>query len=249
MSVLELFAGIVVGIFLGATGVGAGSLLAPLLILLGHSPAAAVSAGLVTLVIAKGCGSVVHLRLRSWPPRDGWIVVLAGLAAVVIVHLSIDRAMSKALMAGVMSRVLGVLLIAISVAPFFVRPAAARSDEAIRPHRGVLSLIGVAVGGIVSLTSAGSGTLLVMFLLRATRWSVQQLAAISNVFGFSVALLTLLLTRRTEFDDLTFFPAVIIGATVGTAAGAFLSRRIGRHAFDIALRVATAILGTLILLK
>src|ERR687886_1891688 len=56
-----VFSGFAVGFIVGMTGVGGGSLMTPLLILLfGFHPATAVGTDLLYAAITKSCGTAVH---------------------------------------------------------------------------------------------------------------------------------------------------------------------------------------------
>src|SRR5437588_11133058 len=60
-DLLYTLSGFCVGALVGMTGVGGGSLMTPVLILLvGMQPTAAVGTDLLYAAITKGCGTVVH---------------------------------------------------------------------------------------------------------------------------------------------------------------------------------------------
>jgi len=60
------FAGLLVGLLVGATGMGGGAILTPLLVLgFGVPPLAAVSSDLLTSLVIKPVAAVVHLRKRT----------------------------------------------------------------------------------------------------------------------------------------------------------------------------------------
>src|SRR5262249_57544692 len=67
--------GLVVGLLVGATGVGAGSLITPALVLSGIPPAVAVGTDLAYAAISKSAGAAVHRVQRSLDHR------IAGLLA------------------------------------------------------------------------------------------------------------------------------------------------------------------------
>ncbi|MCA1854561.1 sulfite exporter TauE/SafE family protein [Massilia oculi] len=70
MSTTYIFAGFAVGLLVGMTGVGGGSLMTPLLTLLfGVSPAVAVGTDLAFASITKGVGTITHRfnRTVQWP--------------------------------------------------------------------------------------------------------------------------------------------------------------------------------------
>src|SRR3954447_1021653 len=71
-----IFSGFVVGLVVGMTGVGGGSLMTPLLVLLfGFHPATAVGTDLLYAAITKTCGTAVHHIGNTVEWRVvGWLV-------------------------------------------------------------------------------------------------------------------------------------------------------------------------------
>src|SRR5438445_281536 len=62
-SAMYTLCGLLVGLLVGFTGVGGGSLMTPMLVLLfGFNPATAVGTDLLHAAISKACGTVVHGR-------------------------------------------------------------------------------------------------------------------------------------------------------------------------------------------
>lgn len=240
MSV-EIAAGLVVGFFLGATGAGAGSLLTPLLLLLGYTPATAVGTGLITLIVIKAAGAIAHHQLAQWPPRHVWIVIGGGVAGVMAASLFI-RVVT--LPDAFVQRFVGAIAIFVAVAPSLARKVEGGGGE----RRGAIAAAGAVVGAIVTTTSAGSGTLLVMALLRLTRWSVSQLAAMSNIYGVAMGAVALSVNSGIYELDPPLLAKVIGGAVPGAVAGAVFSRRIRRDAFDILFRLLTFTSGAALLI-
>lgn len=84
MSPLFLLYGLVVGFLVGATGVGGGSIMTPLLVLAGLSPIAAVGVDLAYSAPTKLLGAFLHWRQRT----VNWAVVrdlaLGGIPAAVV---------------------------------------------------------------------------------------------------------------------------------------------------------------------
>src|SRR5260370_12097117 len=83
----EIAFGLLGGTLIGATGIGSGSLLTPLLILAGYRPTVAVSTGLATLIVSKLAGSLAHRSQGNWPGRQGWFVVGGGILRVALLSL------------------------------------------------------------------------------------------------------------------------------------------------------------------
>ncbi len=118
---LYVLSGFAVGFLVGMTGVGGGSLMTPLLILLFHvHPATAVGTDLLYASITKTGGSLVHGFNRT----IDWRIVIrlalgsipASLLTLLALHLlKLDQAATSALI----TRVLGVALLATAVALAF----------------------------------------------------------------------------------------------------------------------------------
>jgi uncharacterized membrane protein YfcA len=172
ISGLYAASGFVVGMLVGLTGVGGGSLMTPLLVLLfKFHPATAVGTDLLYAAATKTVGSAVH----GWRNTIEWPVVrrlaygsVPG-AAVTLLALSYLGAQSKA-QAAVITTVLGVALLLTSATVLFRPQILAFAQKRLRePSPGrvaVLTVItGLILGVLVSLTSVGAGALGVTALL------------------------------------------------------------------------------------
>jgi uncharacterized membrane protein YfcA len=234
----EILFGLLGGTLIGATGIGSGSLLTPLLIIAGYKPSVAVSTGLATLIVAKLAGSIAHRSLGNWPGRQGWFVVGGGVLGVAVVGLIARTGLSPSEL--FIRRTVAVSLFAATAAVWF-RAVPRERDEPADPR--ALFFSGAIVGGFVTLTSAGSGSLLVPLLLALTAWGVPQLAATSNLFGWVVALLSFALHVGQRSFDPRLFLLVLIGLVPGVLAGVFLSPWIERRSFAPALSLFTLYLA------
>src|SRR5512132_3025005 len=90
----EVFFGLLGGTLIGATGIGSGSLLTPLLILAGYRPSVAVTTGLATLIVSKLTGSIAHRSLGNWPGHRAWFVIAGGVLGVLAVTLAVRAGMT-----------------------------------------------------------------------------------------------------------------------------------------------------------
>jgi uncharacterized protein len=167
--------GFVVGLLVGLTGMGGGALMTPALILLGLArPVVAVGTDLVWGTLTKAVGAFVHCRQKT---VDFKIVTrlaigsipgaLAGLALLAHLHKHGVDAMDR-----VVVRILAIALMCVALS-LFVRAMRARgprleaSSEALnqRAPAWLTSLLGAGVGFLVSLTSVGSGSIIVACLV------------------------------------------------------------------------------------
>jgi uncharacterized protein len=161
-----IVSGFAVGTIVGLTGVGGGSLMTPLLVLLfGVSPATAVGTDLLFAAITKSGGVVVHARRQTirWGvvgrlaagSIPGALLTIATLSAVRIDH----GALSK-----ITSQTLGIALILTALAilgkhrlqAWGRREAGPGLDRWIGP---LTIFTGLVLGVMVTLSSVGAGAL------------------------------------------------------------------------------------------
>ncbi|MBS0471788.1 MAG: sulfite exporter TauE/SafE family protein [Proteobacteria bacterium] len=178
MSILEhlnyayVLSGFGVGFLVGMTGVGGGSLMTPLLILLfGVAPEKAVATDLIYASITKTGGSLVHAFNRT----IDWRIVLrlaagslpASVATLAAFHyLGIESAAVSALI----TKVLGIALLftaaALIARNWLLRTYSGRfegmSDSATRNYT---ILTGAVLGVLVTISSVGAGALGVTALI------------------------------------------------------------------------------------
>lgn len=240
---IDLLIGCVAGVFIGATGIGAGSILTPLLILRGHDPLTAVTTGLIALVVAKGVGSLQHVISGHWPASFGSRVLLGGLAGAGLGFLLVHRVVARThLFESALRMTLGVVLLSIGLAGFLSR----RLRIHVRGERrrgALMTMAAIGTGAAVATTSAGSGTLLGMVVFPVTNWRVHEFSAVSNVFGLLTGLIGIAAYSRFDTFDPHLLALVSAGSIFGIVIGVIASRRIRRDHFSIALRGLTIAFG------
>ena len=166
--------GFVGGLLVGLTGMGGGALMTPALILLGlATPSIAVGTDLVWGTLTKAVGAFVHCRQKT---VDFTIVrrlamgsipgAIAGLALLARLH----RHHGMRAMDHVVVRMLAIALMCVALS-LFIRtmrgPRVKAEGDFFNPNRRgwVTSVVGAVIGFLVSLTSVGSGSLIVACLV------------------------------------------------------------------------------------
>ena len=180
MSWQFILAGLLVGTLVGMTGMGGGSLMTPILVLLlGFSPTVAIGTDIAHGAIFKTVGAIRHRGLGNVHARlSGWMFLGSAPASLLGVALatSLEHRYGDSV-DSVSAKVLGAALL-FGCAGLFAKTLARPKDVPGGPFR--LSqrdriaaiVIGLVGGFIVGLTSVGTGvffglTLLVVFPLRA----------------------------------------------------------------------------------
>jgi uncharacterized membrane protein YfcA len=169
MDPLLLGSALLVGLLIGLTGVGGGSIMTPLLILLfGISPQTAVSSDLVASLVIKPFGAAFHATHQR---VDRSLLLWMGLG-------SVPAAFSGALLLSLIpneDRVNGIvrLLVGITLAltastflaQLLSKPRDEPADPDVRVQPAVVLALGALAGLLVGLTSIGSGSIIAAGLL------------------------------------------------------------------------------------
>ncbi|MGA9658502.1 MAG: sulfite exporter TauE/SafE family protein [Asticcacaulis sp.] len=175
---LYSLSGLAVGILVGLTGVGGGSLMTPILVLLFNvHPATAVGTDLLYAAITKGVGTAIH----GFKNTVNWMLVgLLALGSVpsTLITLGLIHHFGKSdSMSSLITHVLGYALFVTAVLLLLRdrirKQAEKRQAKAIAEHkplhtgrRAVLTIItGLVLGFLVSLSSVGAGALGVTALI------------------------------------------------------------------------------------
>ena len=201
MSWQFALAGLMIGTLVGLTGMGGGSLMTPVLVIIfGINPTVAIGTDIAHGAIFKTVGAVQHRRMGNVRAQlAGWM--LLGSAPMSLVGVWLSNWINDRYGDGVesvMAQVLGGALLfgcAGMLAKTFIKAKELEDDEGFSlsaRDKVAAVMIGFFGGFIVGLTSVGSGvffglTLLVVFPLRAHKvvgTDIFHAAALLYVAGF-----------------------------------------------------------------
>lgn len=225
--------GLGVGFLVGLTGVGGGSLMTPLLVLVfGVHPATAVGTDLLYAAVTKATGTLVHGLKGSVDWRiTGRLASGSVPAAALTLWLLHRYGVHSDATTSLIQHVLGTALLITSVALIF-RPQlaklAVREPRIERPARTVplTILTGAVLGVLVSLTSVGAGAIGVTVLLL-----LYPTLATSRIVGSDIAHavpLTLVAGMGHWLlgsVDGSMLISLLIGSIPGIALGSHFSAR------------------------
>jgi hypothetical protein len=164
--------GFAVGVLVGLTGVGGGSLMTPVLILLfGIHPATAVGTDLLYASVTKTAGSAVHGFNRSIDWRVVRRLATGSVPMTVVTILALSQVgINSPMVREVITAVLTVALLVTAAALVFRETIIARYAARVSamPERqiGIITVIvGAVLGVLVSITSVGAGAIGVTALI------------------------------------------------------------------------------------
>ena len=169
---LYSLSGLAVGALVGFTGVGGGSLMTPLLVLLfGIHPATAVGTDLLYAGLTKITGSAVHNHNHA----VDWRVVgrlasgsapAAALTLIALAHFGAQTSSTSAVITTVLGFALIVTAITIIFRAWLLKTLGVLLEHASEGRiRALTVALGVALGVLVSISSVGAGAIGVTVLL------------------------------------------------------------------------------------
>jgi hypothetical protein len=248
---LYTLSGFCVGLLVGLTGVGGGSLMTPLLILLfGIHPASAVGTDLLYAAATKTGGTLVHGFAGNVEWRVVGLLASGSLPMAAVTLLLLSRlGLHGSEIGRVITFGLGLALLATAVSLMFrARLIAALGSRARRPSGRRTALLtvltGMTLGVLVSLTSVGAGALGVTALI-----VLYPELAMARIVGSDIAHavpLTLLgglghwLAGSVNEGILV---SLLIGSLPGILAGSYAASHIPEKALRLSLAAVLLVVG------
>jgi uncharacterized protein len=229
-------AGLLVGLLVGMTGMGGGSLMTPMLILVfGFDPKTAVGTDILHGAVFKSFGALRHRQLGNvHVPLALWMLV--GSAPLSLLGVQLASSFSSGTTSA-MGRVVGGALIAGGLgfaAKTFVRGKPARSEFRLRPRDKVFAIaIGASCGFVVGLTSVGSGTFFGLAMLLLYPLSARRVVGTDMLHA---ALLLWVAGAGHLLHGNVDLPAMawlLVGSIPGVLAGSHLSVRVPERALRV----------------
>ena len=239
-ELLLIVFGLGVGLLVGATGVGGGSLMTPLLVIVaGVPPVGAIGTDLFYAAVTKTVGGASHFHKKTVDLRLSLQLAVGSVPAALIavwllhrLHGSFGVSIDMPLIATV---AVAIAICAIAMFWQTVFPPKLRVERAPR-HQFIAAIIsGTIVGFVLGLTSAGSGAVLALLLL-----AVFQLAP-HRVVGTDIFHAALLLWAAAIGNvllgnvDFRLAGLLLVGSIPGVLVGAKVSVRLPALALRLVL--------------
>jgi hypothetical protein len=251
---LYTISGFLVGLVVGVTGVGGGSLMTPLLVLFfGVSPATAVGTDLLYASITKSLGGWVHGRNGS---VDWKVVGLLSLgsfpAALITIALLKYLALDEKTLRGLVTSVLSVALLATATVLLLkdqIKKLASRRDGSVYElhHRylpGATIATGVIVGALVTISSIGAGVLgTVALLFLYPRMSPVKVVGTDIVHAVPLTAVAGMGHMALGTVDFVLLASLLLGSLPGIYIGSHLSAKVPEKVLRPALATMLLIIG------
>jgi uncharacterized protein len=227
--------GLGIGVLVGMTGMGGGSLMTPMLILVfGIQPTTAIGTDIFYSAITKTVGAWRHFRMKTvnlgltfWLAAGSVPAAIVGVWAISILkdHLGEDQLNSVvyALLGGTL---LMVGIITLARALILSNLIEERDDfEIQRRHKIAAVTIGATTGFVIGITSAGSGTVIAILLIAVFRLTPRRVVG-TDIFHAAILLWAAGLAHWVGGNvDLGLAGNILIGSVPGVVIGSALSGR------------------------
>ena len=241
---MDFLLGFLIAAMIAVTGVGAGTVTAPLLILLLHLPAeAAVGTALAYSAAVKLVLVPVQVVRRAIAWRTLAIMLATGLPGVALGTLLFRRLARTHANELWLYLVLGVMIAIPSAWHVYrhFRPAAIHAGRAHRP--GWLALTMLPVGAEVGFSSSGAGALGTLALMGFTPLDAERIVGTDLAFGLCLALVGGGLHLSQGGIDAGLLERLVMGGVLGAVVGTSLAVRISARVMRLALALLLLALG------
>jgi len=245
-----ILAGFVVGFLVGLTGVGGGSLMTPILLLIYNiKPAVAVGTDLLYASVTKSVGIFAHGKLGN---IDWRIVKRLATGSVPASILTLWALHSMDLQSGnVVATIkfwLGIALIVTSAAVLLRNKLMSLvAKEEWIPARvvpGATVALGVVLGGLVTLTSVGAGALgVTALILLYPKEKITTIVGSDIAHAVPLTLVAGLGHASLGTIDYSLLGTLLIGSIPGIYLGSHMSSRVAEHWVRIALSMILIYVG------
>ncbi|MBL0385541.1 sulfite exporter TauE/SafE family protein [Tumebacillus sp. ITR2] len=262
--------GFVVGLLVGLTGMGGALVMTPMMIFLfGVNPTVAVGTDLIYSSITKIFGAWQHWRQKT----VDWVAVrlltmgsVPGALAGAVTMLLLQKGFADSVQ-GIVGKLLGITYLLISLFMIWqviraVRQrqrrrieleTAAASEiatvDVIRPDARKMIWLGIIAGYVVGLTSVGSGTLFMAFLVVIYPIAVARLVGTDIVQAVLVTGVAGLAHLSMGNVDLTLVGQLLIGSIPGILIGSRMTTKVPESFVKSALFVLILCAGYKMLMK
>jgi uncharacterized protein len=227
--------GLGIGILVGMTGMGGGSLMTPLLILIfGISPTTAIGTDIFYAAVTKTVGGWRHLKLKTvnmelvkWLAMGSVPSAVGGVILVSWLQSQVGEARLDELVYAVLGGTLLMVGVITLMRALILRNLIDERDrfDVERRHKVAAIVIGATTGFVIGITSAGSGTVIAILLIAVYRLAPKKVVG-TDVFHAAILLWAAGLAHWVGGNvDFVLAGNILLGSVPGVVIGASLSDR------------------------
>jgi len=225
-----------IGMLIGMTGMGGGSLMTPLLILaFGVQPVTAVGTDIFYGAVTKTAGAWRHLKhhtvhrgIALWLAVGSVPMAIAGVWLIEILQHRYGEDDVNKVVLGMVASALLVVGVATLIRALFLRDVIPERSAMHLYRRHIVAAIitGAVTGFVIGLTSAGSGTLIALVLIAVFRLTPQRVVG-TDVFHAAILLWAAGLAHWVGGNvDLGLAANILVGSIPGVLIGSQLAVKV-----------------------
>ena len=250
MDIGFIFSGFLVGLLVGLTGVGGGSLMTPILVLFFHiKPALAVGTDLLYASVTKSVGIFAHGKLGNIDWKIVKRLMLGSIPASIFTTYylrRIDVASTGAV--DIIKFYLGIALLLTSIAvifrPFLIKKSKIELFKSDTSIAIVTISLGLILGGLVTLTSVGAGALgVTALLLIYPRIGITKIVGTDIAHAVPLTLVAGLGHASLGTVDYSLLSVLLIGSIPGIYIGSHLSSKVSEQSVRYVLALILIYVG------
>jgi uncharacterized membrane protein YfcA len=257
--------GLGIGLLVGVTGVGGGSLMTPILIFLGFDQSVAVGTDLVYTAVTRSIGAVIHFRQRTVNLQAvRWLasgsVPSAIVTTIIVAHfLSSEAASTQTFIQDALSIVLLFVALGLLMRPLLQKwfkslgsDQPGQNTPSTEQRRQTFAVgVGVLVGTLVALTSVGGGSITIVALVVLLNTASTSELIGTDVFHAAILSIAAASVRIGVFDAFGIGKPVdyhaafllLIGSIPGVVIGSRLTIRVPDQVLRYGLAITLAAVG------
>lgn len=229
--------GLGVGVLVGMTGIGGGAIMTPLLVLfIGVAPATAVGTDLAYGAVTKTVGAIKHWRqktvdlaLSTWMAIGSVPAAVGGVYVVGFLRRNLGGPAFDKIMLYVLAGAIAFTGALTLIRAIFLKQLIARERHVIEMkarHKIAAIALGLSVGFVLGITSAGSGSLIALGLIMIFRLSPYRVVG-TDVFHAAIVLWAGAIAHIVAGNvDYALAGTILIGSVPGVWIGSHLSIRL-----------------------
>ncbi|MPZ57866.1 MAG: TSUP family transporter [Rhizobiales bacterium] len=256
LNVAYVLSGFVVGVLVGLTGIGGGSLMTPLLILVfGVPPATAVGTDLLYAAITKSGGALFHGVARSVDWRVVGRLAAGSLPMTTLTLLLLSKVDRHGTAAGELIRIMLSIALFLTVAVLIFRKYileyyAARVAVLNDRRTAVCTIVmGAVIGILVSISSVGAGAIGAMGLvLLYPRMPMARIVGSDIAHAVPLTLVAGIGHWWLGSTDWHLLASLLVGSLPGIFLGSYFCSRVTDGALRMILAVTLTVVAVRLLL-
>ncbi len=247
---MEILVGFLIALLIGMTGVGAGTITAPLLITFWNKdPSVAVGTALAFSTIIKVVSGINYLRQGSVDKNYFILMSSGGIPGVIVGSILVDL-MSKDFKSMVLIIVGSIIIISSLINIFTSFFSYKKLIDKYR--KGVPYLIlplTFIIGVEVGFTSAGAGALGTAILMLFSKLDISKVVGTDICFGLALSSVGFLIHSKLGHIDWNMLYLLLIGGVVGAFIGSSINVKYSQNKLRVILSIWLIIIASNLIYK